>query len=93
MPHFHFPLVSRKRHEEKIRELSREKERLEEWLQEANNQLEKFRTAQTGGCVKSPRCRTCEHCIRYSEVYGFRYRSYAECDLDLPQCKNYSPKE
>lgn len=93
MPHFHFPLVSRKRHEEKIRELSREKERLEEQLNATNAELEKFRTAQKGECVKSPRCLTCEHCLRYSEIRGRLYGLYAECDLDFPQCKQYSPKE
>lgn len=93
MRHFHFPLVSRRRHEEKIRELSREKDRLEEQINATNAELEKFRTAQTGGCVKSPRCRTCEHCLGYSEIFGRLYGLHAECGLDYPQCKQYSPKK
>ena len=93
MPHFHFPLVSRKRHKEKIRELSREKERLEEQIDATNAELEKFRAAQKGEYVKSPRCRTCEHCLRYSEICGSLFGSYAECGLDYPQCKQYSPEK
>lgn len=94
MKHFHIPFVSRKIHLDGLNELDRKVGDLEEKLRQAEHELEKFRAAQRGDCVQSARCKSCEHCLSYSE-HQLYYNMYTNvvCEFAIPQCQKYQKKD
>lgn len=92
MKRFYLPIITRSKHDEECRKLKREIDSLKKKLCHAQNQLEAFKAAQTGECVPSKRCTTCNHCLEIIEFCGIGRYTNTVCELNLPQCQQYQAK-
>lgn len=92
MKHLYIPFIMRSKHLEQLNALEKQVGYLKDKLQQAEQELEKFRAAQSGECVPSELCKNCDHSVEQIERYYGRDYETTVCGLTLPHCQNFKQK-